>query len=70
LRNLRSEGRSHNGLLAFVGPQTSAQLIPWWKYHSACRQHHQPEQKQRPDPSKSIVLGKFLNVLILLVWLL
>jgi hypothetical protein len=60
-------------------PQTLAQLTLWWKCHGSHdtqnientttqRQHHLPEQKQRPNPSKSITLGKSLNVLTLFFW--
>lgn len=37
--------------------------------NSAYRQHHL-QQKQKPNPSKPIALGKSLNVLITLFWLL
>ncbi|EGW10679.1 hypothetical protein I79_016835 [Cricetulus griseus] len=55
-----------------TGPQTLAESSPRWKYHSDNKTQHthstscHNENKGPIHPSKSIVLGKSLNVLTLL----
>lgn len=49
-----------------TGPQTLAEHTPWWKWHSGLQIQHLSNWKQRPNPSKAIILRKSPDVLTLL----